>query len=211
MEKDDDYGKEYCSGHAEHIRKTLLSPGTWLDDIVVLHLFYFMASRKRYNKKQVRLVDSQVLFSVLKGDHGRNETHLREYLTGDPSIPLILLPLVCGSHWSLLIYRTAANRWYHADSLWPYHEKLALDTFTQLHERRLVGSSGATLKHVRVPRQREYWECGLYTLLNMLAAISASNRAGTNEQRFAAFLKEHCRLACDENLLLFTQRLLEEV
>ena len=211
MQKDESYTKEYWPEQAEHIRRTLLVPGTWLDDLVVLHLFYFMASRKRYTKKQVRLVDSQILCSVLRGDHGSNAEHLRHYLSGDQTIPLILIPLVCGSHWSLLIYRTGCNRWYHADSLRPYHEKLAHDTFTQLHERRLVASSGATLKQLMVPRQREGWECGLYTLQYMLAAISASNRADTNEHQFFAALKEYCSLACDENLLLFTQRLLEEV
>ena len=209
-ETEEDFAKVYRPASAPLIRRTLLVPGTWLEDEVVLQLFHFMAWRRRYTRRHVALIDPLVLCAMAKGDVAHHARALTAQFTD--GTPLLLLPLVCGSHWSLLMCRTATNTWYHADSLQPYHARLAHDTLQRLRFiEGVVLDPYASVTAVAVPRQRGGWECGLYTLQYMLAAIEASRKAKTTEHRFAVLLTKYCRLACDANLPLFTQRLLEEV
>ena len=200
------FGALFRVGSVPLIRRTLLAPGTWLDDEVVLQLFYFMAWRKRHTAAHVCLVDSCVAESVLRGSG--QARHLRASF--ESGAPLVLLPLVCGSHWSLLIWR--ARAWYHADSLAPFHARLAHATLERLDALGIVARQpGARLRSLALPRQRGGWECGLYVLQYALGAIAASKRAGDDERRFVRELRDYCELACGENRLLFTAALLREL
>lgn len=207
------YAKSYWPSERENIRRTLAQTGERLDDQVVLQLFYFMAWRKGVTKRHALIVDPLLLDSVIqKGDHGRQRQYVLDtFQSGKEAAPLVVLPLVCGVHWSLLVYRQQANHWYHMDSMAPLHQSLAERTYMALVEAGVGGNERTQLKYVKVPRQVEGWECGLYTVQYMLAAMQASRRAASNESRFRALLAEFCKFACDANLELFVSRVLQEI
>jgi hypothetical protein len=200
-----------------HIRKQLESPGTWLDDISVLQLFYHMAVGKHYTRAQVCLSDCIFLEAALYGrDDQRVKNQgllIREFRESVDSVPLIMIPLVGSGHWSLLCYRTRAKRWYHLDSLSPLHTQLARATVNHLEKLGAVPRKTEPIDRLRVPQQRETWECGLYTLQYMIHAMEctvkkSSQGNSSNERQFRKELLLYSELACEKNLLLFTQSLL---
>jgi hypothetical protein len=205
---DNYFAKLFHPFYIPEIRKQLCERGTHLNDIALNHLFYLMAWKMPYREEQVRMVDSVLLESAFRFHH-KDSKHLHTQFTREPLPPIILLPLVGHSHWSLLFYRTRNKRWYHLDSLAPYHSALALETVESLGALS-IGPPHAPLHTVALlPRQREGWECGLYVLQYILMAVKSSNRAGPDESRFHRELRRYGELACEENLLLFTETLLE--
>jgi Ulp1 family protease len=197
-------------GHATHLRDTLTKRGTMLDDILIQQLFYLMAWKKGYSPEQVRIVDPVLLESALHTPGQQdNVRHVKRVFTDLPLPPLILLPLVGSTHWSLLLYRTRHHRWYHLDSLAPYHSELARTTVKALKSAQ--GAKGSISLHTvaHLPRQDALWECGLYTLEYIIFAVESSLRAGTDESAFHKHLTQHAELACEGNLLLFTENLLK--
>lgn len=205
------FEKEIVQSQRPHIRRQLESPGTYLDDIAVLQLFYHMAVGKRYTRDQVCLVDCCLLQAALYSrddQREKNQGHLRQQFREavGGATPIILMPLVGLDHWSLLCYRTRAQRWYHLDSLAPLHSKLGRSTVTSL---KRLGITDGQLESLDVPRQFGGWECGLYALQYMLQALECTRLVGIgNEERFKRKLLRYSKLACDENLLLFTRSLL---
>ena len=216
MEKEpDESGSvgEFHSVYRQRIIAILNKPGTELDDICVLQLFYLMCRAKRYRNTQVRLVDSCVLEAALRCARpsrlDKQINDLRSVFEELPVVPLVLIPLVGSSHWSLLVYRTRRQRWYHLDSLAPYHSRMAHHTLQKMYNLMIVPRSLKSLLSVKLPHQRSGWECGLYVLQYMLMSIESSNAAGlSDETKFYTYLKEHGDIACDKNLLLCTENLL---
>ncbi len=199
------------------LRQTLRAPGTWLTDIEIHQLFYRMATRKQWHTpRDLNFVDSCVMAAALAPsvrDDAPIKRHLRDYFAQGES-PLVLVPLVCGSHWSLLVYRSRAQAWYHLDSLAPYHTQLAHQTVARLSRAGAVPGrrTRGGVTPIVMPRQREGWECGLYLLQYALLVIRASREAGPSHERtFYRRLCEYDDIACDENLVLFTEQLLKIV
>jgi hypothetical protein len=212
MEPDDSFAPLVMDSYSAHLRQQLSVRGTWLDDISVLQLFYRMARAKRYAQSQVRLVDCCLLEAALRGRSEKRAENVR-YLRRDfLNVPLVLVPLVCGAHWSLLCFRTRGARWYHMDSLAPFHARLAQRTVAALEREGVAPRRAGEVERLTVPQQRETWECGLYTLQYALMVCESSISAGGGAERtFLRELKLHRDIACDGNLLLFTQRVLEIV
>jgi len=206
--QDNPFSKLFNRRYIPDIRTTLTKRGTMLDDIVLHQLFYLMAWKKPYTEEQVRLVDSIILHSALHY-HKSDVKHLRVYFTQLPLPPLILVPLVGKDHWSLLLYRPLHNRWYHLDSLSPFHTTLARQTVESLVKLTIVPRHASIRTVPHLPLQDACWECGLYLLQYALIAIASSVKAHGDEKVFQRELGLHNEIACEGNLLLFTQALLE--
>ena len=207
-EEEETFEAAYSPGKTPHLIKKLQRRGSWMDDYCVLHLFNLMAWKKGYRAAEVRMIDSVVAESMLRSRGQRQDRwHLAERFSRRPP-PLILLPLVCGAHWSLLALRTGANRWYHLDSAHPYHAQLAARTLADLRAAAVVGAGEGAHRVGGLAHQAGDWECGLYVLQYALMLVESSREAGQDERAFVRILGEHVHIASDKNLLLFTQRVL---
>ena len=208
------FEKEIVQSQRAHIRSQLERPGTYLDDVAILQLLYHMAVGKGYTRDQVCLIDCCLLEAALYSrddQRSKNQAILRQQFREAiaAATPLILMPIVGLNHWSLLCYRTRAQRWYHMDSLAPLHRKLAHSTVASMSK---LGIADGGLQYLEVPRQSDGWECGLYTLQYMLHALECTRLIGIgSEEKFRRKLLEYSKLACDKNLLLFTRSLLAVV
>jgi hypothetical protein len=212
------FASDIVESHRPHLRLQLEARGTWLDDISVLQLFYHMAVGKKYTRAHATLIDSCFLETALYGRDdklAKNQALLRrEMRESADTVPLILIPLVGCGHWSLLCYRTRAHHWYHLDSLPPLHTQLARATVNHLERIGAVPRKTVPVDRLPVPQQRASWECGLYTLQYMIHALECTVRLlgegkkSSNEKQFRKELLLYSELACEKNLLLFTQSLL---
>lgn len=217
MQEEDSFKSAIVNSQRQHCRQQLSSQGTWLDDISVLQLFYHIAVAKQYSRKQVCLIDCCLLEAALYGrddNREKNQGYLRREFreAAATGCSVIMIPLVGLGHWSLLCYRPRAQRWYHMDSMSPLHTRLSNATVAHLERLHAVPPTTASVERLTVKQQLAGWECGLYTLQYMIHVMESVLKSGAgNERTFKRELKLYNELACQENLLLFTQSLLKVI
>jgi sentrin-specific protease 8 len=71
-----------------------------------------------------------------------------------------------GSHWSLLVYNTLDNTFYHYDSCSNMNESAALELATSLQQRGGVVHSSSKVEWCRhTPQQSNNYDCGVHVLM----------------------------------------------
>jgi len=198
----------------------------WVDDEVLLYLLRNILTQRLFPHASVLIVDSIVLTLLIDSPDlaARNkkrpatsvEVTLRQCtadfaaaLEGDS---LLLLPLHCKGHWSLLVYRPSWSQWYCFDSMGTYHRARVEACLEALDRLKLVPATEETRVYFYddMPRQPQSFECARYVLFYAFVLLKNYTDGEMREDArgFVRRLEREIPRVCEANRPAFEQQLL---
>lgn len=196
----------------------------WVDDVVLYHLLQDVLAHSFQSKSTGGIVVIDPLNVALFIDSV--SLSKRKPIT-DPTLiqcrsqfrdackrdALLLLPLHCDNHWSLMAYRPSFRQWYCCDSMGNYHRQRVLGCLDALDRLKLLSAEESTRVYFydNLPRQPLSYECARYVLFYAFVMIKAATDASVSSDgvAYAARLEQDLPHVCEHNRAAFEAHLLK--
>lgn len=149
----------------------------WSAD-VLMDALYLQCAVRGLQSDSVTVVDPRLLTLVCEG-HSVSFAQNAHLLKSQLHAPLVLIPLHCDDHWSLLAYFHAWGLWIAIDSAAPMHRQHVLHTLYRLQKLGVLQDVEKQQLELRETRQTTGYECGLCTTQ---AAVCILEAYGTGAQ-----------------------------
>ena len=146
-----------------------LNEGEWISDSIIAFWFKYLEDVEFKDNQDILFIPPSVT-QALKGFTEDIKMILEPLNICQKKYILLAvndnkLDRVGGQHWSLLVYSTKKNVWYHYDSLDNFNLREAQSLIERLQEAILPGST-PNITTACCMQQDNNYDCGAYTMIN---------------------------------------------
>jgi hypothetical protein len=168
--------------------------------------------KKRRRQQQQRHIDELFMYFL------KNKREKEEVKDGDI---IIILPFYGESHWSLVVYCSFNDTWFHIDSIKHYHRKMVRQFFTKF----MTICETSQMKHLILPSRKSVvcefpgmrsqvgnWECGYYMVIFSIIFMNKPDieLLRVENRDFPSLTEKLCRICSKpEHRIIIMQKIVD--
>lgn len=157
----------------------------------------------------ISLLDPGFIPIYMRSNEMKPRNTMARYFIGDRQRSITVIPIHNNDHWSLLVYVSRLNVFYHFDSLDEYHDEYIVSIIKKMVADQIITATTDTqLVSIENEGQVSNYECGQYLFMFLYAFFTRYSTAHANTNResltcdLQAYVRESCREAHRQKFML---------